>query len=517
MPFGMPMPPMLPPGFGNPPYGGARTPPPRGRERNVRPRMERSVYQPDPGAERPEDSKPCRVLFVRNIAYEVDVAEFKATFESFGPVKSFFDLIHRRGLMFVTYYDTRAAEQAKLHMHGRMIVGRQIDVHYSLPRDEDQQQHCDRDKNQGTLFVLLRGGTEPLTEEVLRATFSPFGEIRNIRKYKDQAHTRFLEFWDSRACVAAHDQLHETPFLGGRLTLRFAWDLATVSLVTDARNRSEAKAAVEARAREQGERPAGAHPWGEPKHGASPVPDDRLEQAQKVQRLLASLQDAGQRTPGSQSAGTPPSTAAATDAAQPATTPPAATVSVAPAPSAVAAPGAASQTPPVLPANLADLLRQAGAARGAGAASGAGPSPGEGAANNGEPNGAAGGEATNATPTSSAVAAAPTAEATAEAPIPEAATAQAPPSTAAPPASPTPEAQTPPAPPIEAPPSETSQQAVGQTHEPRQDAEGERAHEATAHEAAPSAPPAPSASAEEPAVGGADRSAKAAERAAEAQ
>ena len=131
MPFGMPMPPMPPPGFGNPPYGGARTPPPRGRERSVRPRMERSVYQPDPGAERPEDSKPCRVLFVRNIAYEVDVAEFKATFESFGPVKSFFDLIHRRGLMFVTYYDTRAAEQAKLHMHGRVIVGRQIDVHYS--------------------------------------------------------------------------------------------------------------------------------------------------------------------------------------------------------------------------------------------------------------------------------------------------------------------------------------------------------------------------------------------------
>ena len=89
-------------------------------------------------------------------------------------------------MVFVTYYDTRAAESAKKQLNGRLFVGRALDVHFSLPKEEDQQQHCDRDKNQGTLFVVVENATEPLTDDVLTATFAPFGEIRSTRTYKDQ-------------------------------------------------------------------------------------------------------------------------------------------------------------------------------------------------------------------------------------------------------------------------------------------------------------------------------------------
>ncbi|PKI83026.1 hypothetical protein MVES_003011 [Malassezia vespertilionis] len=264
----------------------------RGNGRVPRNRPAKSVYQPDPNAERPEDSKPCRTLFVRNIAFEVGSHEFRSEFASFGEIKTWFDLIHRRGLLFVTYFDIRAAEKAKTTMHRRSFFGRTIDVHYSLPKEEDQQQHCDREKNQGTLFLLVRDAQEPIADDALRAHFGQFGDIRDMRKYKNQDHTQFVEYWDSRACIAANDALNNTDFFGGKLQLKFAWDLTTVALVTDAKNRNEAKAAAEACARHS-EMDTAAQPWVRlpaQGHDAIPAPsEDRLEQAQKVQQLLASL------------------------------------------------------------------------------------------------------------------------------------------------------------------------------------------------------------------------------------
>lgn len=320
LPFGMPpFPPFMPYGPGGawahqsgpsqaaqaPMYGrwgggsqqGRSSTPDRGRpsqahRKSQRPRFTRSAYQPDPNAVRPEDSKPCRTLFVRNVAFEVDMLLLRADFAAFGEIRTWFDIVQRRGMLFVTYYDTRAADNARVHMNQKVYEGRALDVHFSLPKDEDQQQHCDRTKNQGTLFVSLLEATQPLTDEALQAKFVEFGDIRSIRTYKDQAHTRFLEYWDSRACVAAHDALQDTEFLGGHLSIKFAWDLATVSLVTDARQRSEAKAAAEARAQailaeEPAPLPEAEEPATttiEPPPIASPAPEV-WEQAQKVQQV----------------------------------------------------------------------------------------------------------------------------------------------------------------------------------------------------------------------------------------
>lgn len=275
----------------HPPYatrgrGGARA-----ERKSQRPRFTRSIYQPDPEAERPEDSKPCRTLFVRNVAFEVNVNALRAEFASYGEIRTWFDLIQRRGMLFVTYYDTRAAERARVEMNKKVLVGRALDVHFSLPKDEDQEQHCDRDKNQGTLFVIVHHTTEPVSDEAIRTRFEPFGDIRAIRTYKDQSHTRFIEYWDSRACIQAHDTCQDTEFLGGKLQLKFAWDLSTVSLVNDARSRSEAKAAAEARANANQQDPAPL-PEEESAQLAPAWPatasEERLEQAQKVQQARIS-------------------------------------------------------------------------------------------------------------------------------------------------------------------------------------------------------------------------------------
>ena len=43
-----------------------------------------------------------RTLFVRNIAFEVDIGALRAEFESHGDISVWFDMIARRGMVFVT-------------------------------------------------------------------------------------------------------------------------------------------------------------------------------------------------------------------------------------------------------------------------------------------------------------------------------------------------------------------------------------------------------------------------------
>jgi hypothetical protein len=52
-------------------------------------------------------------------------------------------------------YDIRAAEQAKLAMQNTELNGRNIDVHYSLPKEEERKAKCDRDKNQVCYYLQL--------------------------------------------------------------------------------------------------------------------------------------------------------------------------------------------------------------------------------------------------------------------------------------------------------------------------------------------------------------------------
>lgn len=63
----------------------------------------------------------------------------------------------------------------------------QIDVHYSLPKDNELEKRCDRDKNQGTLFLTLTNSARPFTDEEIRAVFGVFGDIKIIKPFKDSS------------------------------------------------------------------------------------------------------------------------------------------------------------------------------------------------------------------------------------------------------------------------------------------------------------------------------------------
>ncbi|CAD6907863.1 unnamed protein product, partial [Tilletia controversa] len=356
--------------------------------------------------------RPCRTLFVRNINFDTTPGQIKALFDQHGEIKTFFDLSQKRGLVFITYYDIRAAEQAKSMLHGTPISGRPLDIHYSLPREEEQSQHCDRDKNQGTIFIILKYTKQPLEDEALRTYLSKWGEVKHIRPYKDNPFARFVEYYDSRATLAAYDELPQSEYLGHNWDVKFAWDF--IDTGPPAAGYGPPPSRPGGRYEERPPFAAGAPPpfgrdeysrapptgpardYGPPA-GMSPVApaggafagstDDggaaeRLQQAQKVQALLAALGRAGggastPTTAPADSAAGGPAAGPASSAGGPAST----ATAAAPAP----APAHAAN----LPASVLALLQSSGAssnggngspaaassAPGAAASSGAAPAP----------------------------------------------------------------------------------------------------------------------------------------------
>ncbi|KAH9929719.1 uncharacterized protein B0H18DRAFT_995881 [Fomitopsis serialis] len=176
--------------------------------------------------DRIQRERPCRTLFIRNIKYETSSDHVRGLFEEHGEIKTFFDLIANRGMVFVTYYDLRAAERARERLQGSEISSRPIDVHYSLPRD-DGGRGAEKDKQQqlqGTLIVTLRNSAsgQPIDDNEVRRKFQQFGDVKSVRPAGDRMDQRFVEFYDTRASDEAHDRLRHQGLQDGVMEIVFA-------------------------------------------------------------------------------------------------------------------------------------------------------------------------------------------------------------------------------------------------------------------------------------------------------
>jgi RNA recognition motif-containing protein len=165
--------------------------------------------------------RPSRTLFIRNVNYGVSEEILREMFEPYGEIKRFFNLIEKRGMAFVTYYDSRSAEKAKREVQGRKVEGRTIDIHYALPKDEESTD--EDDKNTGTLFVSFRNLKNPLPpNNEIKDYFSKWGEIKEVRECKNSPNQKFVEFYDLRDCEKAYNDTQNAPFSGGTLDVKYA-------------------------------------------------------------------------------------------------------------------------------------------------------------------------------------------------------------------------------------------------------------------------------------------------------
>ncbi|KAF8204306.1 hypothetical protein K438DRAFT_1580266 [Mycena galopus ATCC 62051] len=180
--------------------------------------------------ERIQRERPCRTLFIRNIKashdYETDSQDVRNIFEEHGEIKTFFDLISTRGMVFVTYYDLRAAERARDRLQGSEISGRPIDVHYSLPRDDHSKGGEKNQQLQGCLQVTLRSSPSgQIDDNEVRHKFQQFGDVKSVKPVGDRSDSRYVEFYDTRACDEAYDRLRHQGLQDGVMDIVFAWDV----------------------------------------------------------------------------------------------------------------------------------------------------------------------------------------------------------------------------------------------------------------------------------------------------
>jgi len=133
----------------------------------------------------------------------------------------FFNLISNRGMAFITYYDLREAEKAKNGLQDAEVEGRSIDIHYSIPREDEE--HDDQDPNNGTLFVCIKDSKEDYTNEDLYNLFRQWGDIKEVRDCKGKPNQKFVELWDLRHSEIIFQQKQNTPFAGGILEIKHAF------------------------------------------------------------------------------------------------------------------------------------------------------------------------------------------------------------------------------------------------------------------------------------------------------
>ncbi|KAJ4838396.1 hypothetical protein Tsubulata_017426 [Turnera subulata] len=159
---------------------------------------------------------PSRTLFVRNINSNVEDSELKAVFEQYGDIRTLYTACKHRGFVMISYYDIRAAQKAMRALQNKPLRRRQLDIHYSIPKDNLSEQ----DVNQGMLVVSNLDSS--VSTDELHKIFGFYGEIKEIRETSHEHHQKLIEYYDVRAAEAALSALNKSDIAGKQIKLESA-------------------------------------------------------------------------------------------------------------------------------------------------------------------------------------------------------------------------------------------------------------------------------------------------------
>ncbi|KAI4373751.1 hypothetical protein MLD38_011836 [Melastoma candidum] len=163
--------------------------------------------------ERSHGEHPSRTLFVRNIDSSVEDSELQALFERYGEIHSLYTACKHRGFIMISFYDIRAAHDAMTALQGRPFQRRNLDIHYSVPKDNSTEEEL----KPGVLELF---DLDPsVSDDELRHIFCEYGEIIEIW---DGAlgSRKYVEFYDIRAAEAAFHALNMNEIAGRRIKVQ---------------------------------------------------------------------------------------------------------------------------------------------------------------------------------------------------------------------------------------------------------------------------------------------------------
>ncbi|KAJ3980570.1 hypothetical protein F5890DRAFT_1557566 [Lentinula detonsa] len=130
---------------------------------------------------------PSNTLIVRNLASGSDPKIVERQFEMFGLVEQFDELIRRRGVAFITYYDRSAAQTAFRKMQGSKIDGSVINIQFELPLSlisGDPNSNLVTDETSGKLTTFSRTPLAVIAGEKSLQASNPSNQPIGDRRWK---------------------------------------------------------------------------------------------------------------------------------------------------------------------------------------------------------------------------------------------------------------------------------------------------------------------------------------------
>ncbi|XP_007903833.1 nucleolysin TIAR isoform X1 [Callorhinchus milii] len=149
-------------------------------------------------------------VFVGDLSPEITTEDLKSAFAPFGRISDarvVKDLStgKSKGYGFVSFYNKLDAENAIVHMGGQWLGGRQIRTNWATrkppapkttPESNSKHLRFEEVVNQSSstnCTVYCGGIASGLTEQLMRQTFSPFGQILEIRVFPEKGYS-FVRF-----------------------------------------------------------------------------------------------------------------------------------------------------------------------------------------------------------------------------------------------------------------------------------------------------------------------------------
>ncbi|KAF5741217.1 protein MEI2-like 4 isoform X10 [Tripterygium wilfordii] len=172
------------------------------------------LYNSSVAGEHPYGELPSRTLFVRNINSNIDDSELRALFEQFGDIRTLYTACKHRGFVMISYYDIRAARNAKKALQSKPLKHRKLDIHYSIPKNNASEE----DVNQGALLVFNLDTSVACNDDIVQI-FRAYGEVKEIREAPNRLRHKIVEFYDIRAAETALRALNKIDIAGQQITL----------------------------------------------------------------------------------------------------------------------------------------------------------------------------------------------------------------------------------------------------------------------------------------------------------
>jgi hypothetical protein len=136
--------------------------------------------------------------------------------EKFGPTASVFSLAHKRGIGFVSFYDSRDAEKCVNELESKIIHGKTVHTAYAYT-PPDRSPHNAKD-NCATITVQVPSGEEAITDGLIGEVFGRYGDIKIVTK-QDDGTSFTVKYYDVRAARKAVEESGTVEVSGAKSTV----------------------------------------------------------------------------------------------------------------------------------------------------------------------------------------------------------------------------------------------------------------------------------------------------------